>query len=352
LGWRSSTLSAEELRRAREWEKTPPSEETQVLNTLGICMVCFEHGAVMHPGCDHHLCVDCWRQYLMMKVGEADVGSLQCAAPKCTVKVPLTMAHSLLPDTSWQRLQALLDDHHVLMQNTLSYCPDPKCGRVLSRTSANAQVVHCPCGGAWCPKCGGKPHWPARCQDVKDLKGLQTTHLPETKLCPGCSTMIEKNGGCSHMTCRQCSTHFCWMCGAHSKTGYPHYQGVPCVPASRINFSSLGLSHLEPQMHSLNLDALEERYQTAWQSCKSQAILQQAGLDLQIALILRNTSWRLQGLNDAEQMPAPLPRVMGQLLGTASLGVGEPTRRRTISKNIRRLRALLRTLFDLVQFDR
>jgi len=36
-----------------------------------------------------------------------------------------------------------------------------------------------------------------------------------TKICPNvrCSIRISKTEGCNHMTCRNCRTEFCWMCG-------------------------------------------------------------------------------------------------------------------------------------------
>ena len=40
-----------------------------------------------------------------------------------------------------------------------------------------------------------------------------------TKPCPRCGKLVEKNGGCNLMTCR-CGQHFCWLCG--SATGYDH----------------------------------------------------------------------------------------------------------------------------------
>ncbi|KAF4339988.1 e3 ubiquitin ligase ARI9 [Fusarium beomiforme] len=33
-----------------------------------------------------------------------------------------------------------------------------------------------------------------------------------TKPCKGCGWAIEKNAGCSHMTCRHCGYEFCWSC--------------------------------------------------------------------------------------------------------------------------------------------
>ncbi|KAI5467019.1 hypothetical protein BGZ63DRAFT_341655, partial [Mariannaea sp. PMI_226] len=38
-----------------------------------------------------------------------------------------------------------------------------------------------------------------------------------TKPCPGCGWAIEKNDGCSHMTCIKCRHEFCFECGANHK---------------------------------------------------------------------------------------------------------------------------------------
>ena len=32
------------------------------------------------------------------------------------------------------------------------------------------------------------------------------------KKCPECKILIEKNGGCNHMTCPKCKVHICWNC--------------------------------------------------------------------------------------------------------------------------------------------
>lgn len=33
-----------------------------------------------------------------------------------------------------------------------------------------------------------------------------------TQPCPNCKAPIQKNDGCSHMTCKACAFEFCWIC--------------------------------------------------------------------------------------------------------------------------------------------
>jgi len=47
--------------------------------------------------------------------------------------------------------------------------------------------------------------------------------------CPGCGRDIQKSSGCNHMTCPNCNTEFCWVCGK-TITGsvYDHYENSSC----------------------------------------------------------------------------------------------------------------------------
>ncbi|KPM44312.1 hypothetical protein AK830_g2230 [Neonectria ditissima] len=46
----------------------------------------------------------------------------------------------------------------------------------------------------------------------REEKQSEATVNSTTKPCPGCGWAIEKNDGCSHMTCIQCKFEFCWSC--------------------------------------------------------------------------------------------------------------------------------------------
>jgi hypothetical protein len=54
----------------------------------------------------------------------------------------------------------------------------------------------------------------------------------DTRRCPGCRNLIEKNGGCQHMTCRSCKHEFWWCCGR--PTNKKHNE-VLCFPIVYIN---------------------------------------------------------------------------------------------------------------------
>lgn len=62
--------------------------------------------------------------------------------------------------------------------------------------------------------------WNIKCQDDSETRNYLLVH---TQDCPKCKVCIEKNGGCSHMTCNRCKHEFCWVCGNDWKTHGPTY---------------------------------------------------------------------------------------------------------------------------------
>jgi E3 ubiquitin-protein ligase RNF14 len=52
--------------------------------------------------------------------------------------------------------------------------------------------------------------------------------MRNTSPCPTCSVPCQKSYGCNHMTCFQCKTHFCYLCGSwlSPDNPYEHYQNA------------------------------------------------------------------------------------------------------------------------------
>lgn len=79
--------------------------------------------------------------------------------------------------------------------------------------------VLCKCSGTFCFTCKNEAHRPVDCETVRQWTVKNSAEsenltwiIANTKPCPKCQRPIEKNQGCMHMTCSQCSYEFCWLC--------------------------------------------------------------------------------------------------------------------------------------------
>uniref|UniRef100_A0A7S4WAG2 RBR-type E3 ubiquitin transferase n=1 Tax=Alexandrium monilatum TaxID=311494 RepID=A0A7S4WAG2_9DINO len=73
--------------------------------------------------------------------------------------------------------------------------------------------VQCPsCEQASCFDCGSAWHAGQSCEEVAEQELASWAAGRNVGRCPRCRSMIEKNLGCNHMTCRACKCQFCWLC--------------------------------------------------------------------------------------------------------------------------------------------
>lgn len=88
---------------------------------------------------------------------------------------------------------------------------------------------------AWCVQCYRPEQWMEKACGREGEEPTVTgfvcegcrTATPEilvnARECPSCDVMTEKTMGCDHITCRNCSDHWCWRCGAGGFTGTSIY---------------------------------------------------------------------------------------------------------------------------------
>lgn len=79
--------------------------------------------------------------------------------------------------------------------------------------------VECDHNHVFCYNCMTDDHTPCPCEIAKEWMKLckdetETKHwiAANTKDCPKCGSIIEKNGGCNQMVCAKCKYEFCWIC--------------------------------------------------------------------------------------------------------------------------------------------
>ncbi|KAI9147765.1 E3 ubiquitin-protein ligase dbl4 [Paramyrothecium foliicola] len=188
--------------------------------------------------CGHRYCVDCYRHYLTQKIrDEGEAARIQCPADGCGRILDSRSLDLLVTSDLTGRYHELLNRTYVEDKDSFKWCPAPdcpnavECGVKKKDLDKTVPTVECRCGFRFCFGCPNADHQPAPCSLVKkwlkkcaDDSETANWISANTKECPKCSSTIEKNGGCNHMTCRKCKYEFCWMCmGLWSEHGTSWY---------------------------------------------------------------------------------------------------------------------------------
>ncbi|XP_055297193.1 E3 ubiquitin-protein ligase ariadne-1-like [Sitodiplosis mosellana] len=199
----------------------PKKRPTRKQLTCSICFSDFSQLDIVGLGCDHEYCKDCWRQYLTIKISDdGHAESICCPATKCGIAVDdVTVMQLVSDENTRQKYQHLMTNSFVEHNHSLRWCPSPGCSLAVKANHliAYRQNCKCQCGQNFCFNCGDDSHDPIPCNLMKNWKKNDNDKTIEyltkyTKCCPKCHSIIEKNGGCNHMTCRKCNHEFCWLC--------------------------------------------------------------------------------------------------------------------------------------------
>ena len=190
------------------------------------CSVCYDEFPASkhtHVGCGHNFCATCWSGYLENAVSDGpSVLDLRCPQEGCKRRVPEPMAKRYLKGESAERLDVFKWRSWVDDNPRVKWCTGAGCEVAVLCHGDRGEGpvdVHCGCGASFCWSCQEDAHRPVDCETVKKwlVKNSAESEnmnwiLANTKSCPKCSTRIEKNQGCNHMTCQSCRYEFCWIC--------------------------------------------------------------------------------------------------------------------------------------------
>jgi len=152
---------------------TMRSDEHSDLSECAICLDTSDDGIKIMLSCGHLFCQSCLSQY----VGRESREQRQTCCPLCKKALlnrEVAACHEFLKIEAPELLAAI-------QGNSTS-----------SSSSSRDEVVR------------GRPEDEA-CRACLE----QFAHMEEMKRCPSCNALIEKNGGCDHMTCR-CGHSFNW----------------------------------------------------------------------------------------------------------------------------------------------
>jgi ATP-dependent RNA helicase DHX8/PRP22 len=223
-----------------EFLKTLPNSqrETNVDNECPVCLADVEDPYVLTL-CGHAYCSACITQYLSNvfdSVKSADMFPQKCMCEECESPSIKEDYVALLKTEQIQKLYQVSLECFLIGNTSYKPCPTPDCSWVYEVTPVPG-VFACPeCDIRFCKKCGDSAHDKFdTCEAYKASKeGLSKSEQQlkewakgaDTRECPKCSVMIEKNKGCSHVNCRQCNAHICWKCGEFFKTDTACYSHI------------------------------------------------------------------------------------------------------------------------------
>lgn len=227
------------------------------------CQICFEdypQTTTFQLTCGHEYCTTCYGNYVEAQIPHGKL--ITCMNPTCNLTIPHRIVQKLYETVKsasehFKYAEPLIEDNDLLKSSVKLYidsykrkfkwCPAPDCNTFIENiytidTSNDEElvdkldgdedfssnptinisaipIVTCPNDHEFCYLCQYENHSPCPCFIVKAWikkceDDSETAHWIEanTHECPKCSSAIEKNGGCNHMTCRVCAFEFCWIC--------------------------------------------------------------------------------------------------------------------------------------------
>lgn len=205
-----------------------------VLSNTTCCLGCMDelggdsYKTAGSTACNHYMCAECWRSYIKSNISDGKV-IITCPGFKCERPVPENIIMCYLNVKQYSQYRRWLTGSLISFRNWKK-CPQKGClylGRADKEEDTN---VNCVCNMKWCVKCKEESHYPISCSVfniyrnsslVKDLhkvfkiSSLDTKPIDvlviETKSCPKCKHVWNKDGGCNHFRCT-CGYHFCWIC--------------------------------------------------------------------------------------------------------------------------------------------
>jgi hypothetical protein len=200
-----------------------PSHQESSIELDPKCMICDAElspiNSEMLP-CKHAFCNECLTSYLENKILEGRVLLLTCAHHNCQTLVPEATIARLLPQDLFSKYCYFKERNELMKNPWLKWCPRPDCTGYDIGGRSNNHLKCNVCTYQYCFYCSEAWHGRKRCKKSMDKQLDEWARSKNVRFCPSCRFRVQKNLGCNHMTCSQCSYEWCWMCGKQYFPGH------------------------------------------------------------------------------------------------------------------------------------
>ena len=183
----------------------------------GCCHSCFEETELYRlENCGHSACMSCLSEWLKHQVKNEFAGlhDLKCMDPSCCGKpksaatakhshaphIALADAKTLLDSETWERCNQITLEKHLTSSPGFRWCTRCDAGGIVPKG----------CDKVPCSNC--KTNLVASVSGFSEHRRSDAWKNINSKDCPKCGAPTQKNGGCSHITCRVCRYEWCWIC--------------------------------------------------------------------------------------------------------------------------------------------
>lgn len=250
------------------------------------CGVCLEpkRGVVCYrlQHCAHVFCKSCLQDFYENAIKGGDVNTIRCLDPDCgrqskthrRLLHPRELLAMGLEESSVRRMVEMKRKKKREADKMTVYCPRSWCQAPARNVkyppipadlndyvdvsdedeqnaaakrkegnndpAADQRLVVCEkCNFAFCRTCCASWHgsfvhcYPRDSTELSAEEQASYDYIRKnTSPCPTCNSPTQKTMGCNHMHCFQCSTHFCYLCGAWLDGDNPYWhfntEGTPC----------------------------------------------------------------------------------------------------------------------------
>eukprot|EP01130_Rhizamoeba_saxonica_P003905 TRINITY_DN1618_c0_g3_i1.p1 TRINITY_DN1618_c0_g3~~TRINITY_DN1618_c0_g3_i1.p1 ORF type:complete len:826 (-),score=122.69 TRINITY_DN1618_c0_g3_i1:505-2982(-) len=217
------------------FEALPYEYRDELYCKQGNCSICFCDETLYYiSACGHRFCRYCLQQWLNTNIRNNIKVNISCPDKKCEQNMSYFDVIQYADDDSKSMYINQVFEHSVSAMEGFAFCPKCESGGFYNDVD---NCGSCPnCDFTFCALCSLEYHYGWTCEEALVLIGLDEDNKNKlwveknSKKCPKCESNIEKNGGCSHISCRFCEYQFCWICGRKYVSGnYVYSEECNCA---------------------------------------------------------------------------------------------------------------------------
>ena len=119
----------------------------------------------------------------------------------------------LLGTDSYKKFKRFMMNYEVSRSGNKRFCPFPDCETIIAGRKGQLKTLCISCHRDFCFQCQTAWHKNKTCKQAQKEMFKDWAFVVGANKCPKCQAPVEKNDGCNHMSCTQCSHRWCWVCG-------------------------------------------------------------------------------------------------------------------------------------------